>query len=100
MSQRINNKLDKEQVLILLNEIELFSCEDCHFGHISYNLQNVLLPGRRWDKGTSLGLLDIPKDGGACSPQSMNEGLENNSIQQKEDKKKPTVLISFKFVAS
>ncbi len=58
------------------------------------------VPGRRWDKGTSLGLLDIPRDGGACSPQSMNEGLENNGIQQKEDKKKPTVLISFKFVAS
>ncbi len=45
MSQRINNKLDKGQVLILLNEIELFSCEDCHFGHISYNLQKFCYLG-------------------------------------------------------
>ena len=34
-----------------------------------------------------MGLLDIPRDGGACSSQYMNEGLENNSIQQKEEKK-------------
>jgi hypothetical protein len=35
---RISQKLDKGQDLNLLNEIELFSREDCYFGHISYNL--------------------------------------------------------------
>jgi hypothetical protein len=35
---RIGKKLDKEQVLNLLNETEIFSCEDYRFGPISYNL--------------------------------------------------------------